>query len=131
MTLDNLLSAADQQAVIELARRSADEHLTIDGIRSADRKADGSWVTVTDQALQNALRSGLATRFPSFGFLGEEMPAGKREAAWRQCLDGRPTWVVDPLDGTSNFRVGFPVFSVTIALLVGGRALFGLVYDPN
>ncbi|HSH83841.1 MAG TPA: inositol monophosphatase, partial [Guyparkeria sp.] len=104
---------------------------TIDGIRSADRKADGSWVTVTDQALQNALQSGLAEHFPSFGFLGEEMAAAEREAAWRECLDGRATWVVDPLDGTSNFRVGFPVFSVTIALLVGGRALFGLVYDPN
>lgn len=131
MTLDNLLSAADQQAVIELARRSADEHLTIDGIQSAKRKADGSWVTATDQAMQNALQSGLAERFPSFGFLGEEMAVAERETAWRECLDGRPTWVVDPLDGTSNFRVGFPVFSVTIALLVGGRAWFGLVYDPS
>ncbi len=131
MTQDQTLSAPDQQAVIALIRRAAGEHLATAGTQAADRKADGSWLTATDEAMQTALQDGLAERFPSHGFLGEEMTVAEQEDAWRECLDGRPTWVVDPLDGTSNFRVGFPVYSVTVALLVGGRTLFGVVYDPS
>jgi len=130
MTEDNLIATADQRHVVDLVRRAAGEHLAERGLQSADRKADGSWITATDRAMQDALQTGLAERFPSFGFLGEEMTIAEQETAWRACLDGRPMWVVDPLDGTSNFRVGFPVFSVTVALLVHGRAVFGVVFDP-
>ncbi len=131
MTQDHTLSAPDQHALIDLVRRAAAEHLAIKGTQAADRKADGSWITATDEAMQTALQDGLAERFPSHGFLGEEMTVAEQEDAWRECLDGRPTWVVDPLDGTSNFRLGFPVFSVTVALLIGGKTRFGVVYDPS
>jgi len=130
MTQDQTLSATDQQAVIDLVRGAAAEHLVAAGTQAADRKADGSWITATDQAMQTTLQEGLADQFPSHGFLGEEMTAAEQEAAWRHCLDGQPTWVVDPLDGTSNFRLGFPVYSVTVALLIGGRTVFGVVFDP-
>ena len=130
MTQDHQPSTTDQQAVFELVRSAAAEHLTSNGTQTADRKADGSWITATDEAMQAALQQGLAERFPTHGFLGEEMSVAEQESAWRECLDGRPTWVVDPLDGTSNFRVGFPVYSVTVALLVRGKTMFGVVHDP-
>ncbi|KTG16799.1 MULTISPECIES: inositol monophosphatase [unclassified Guyparkeria] len=130
MTQDHHVSPTEQQTVIELVRSAAAEHLTRAGTQSADRKADGSWITATDEAMQAALQEGLAERFAGHGFLGEEMSVAEQEAAWRACLDGQPTWVVDPLDGTSNFRIGFPVYSVTVALLVGGRTVFGVVFDP-
>jgi myo-inositol-1(or 4)-monophosphatase len=128
--LSSPLPPAETDSVVTLVRQAA-THLPPAGRQAADRKADGSWVTTTDTAIQQALRDGLAARFPEHGFLGEEMPVAAQEAAWRECLDGRPTWVVDPLDGTSNFRMGFPVFSVTVALLVGGRTHFGVVFDPS
>lgn len=130
MSQDTSLNRDDRQAVLDLVRRAARTHLLDGGTQPADRKADGSWVTDTDHAVQADLRAGLAERFPEHGFLGEEMSVAEQEEAWRECLDGRPTWVVDPLDGTSNFRVGFPVFSVTVALLIGGKSVFGVVYDP-
>lgn len=131
MPADTLFNTAERRAVLDLVVDTAKTHLVIDGTRSAERKADGSWVTDTDHAMQADLQGGLAERFPEHGFLGEEMSIAEQEAAWRECLDGRPTWVVDPLDGTSNFRVGFPVFSVTVALMVGGKTQFGVVYDPS
>ncbi|MGM0517422.1 MAG: inositol monophosphatase family protein [Pseudomonadota bacterium] len=124
------LPSADRERLLEWIRTTATRHLQAKGTQTADRKNDGSWVTDTDHAMQADLRAGLAERFPEHGFLGEENSVAEQEAAWRECLDGRPTWVVDPLDGTSNFRVGFPVFSVTVALLVGGQTVFGVVYDP-
>lgn len=126
-----VFSQDDRSAVLQLLREVAFRHLLHGGAQAATRKTDGSWVTATDHAMQADLRAGLAQRFPEHGFLGEEMELADQEAAWRECLDGRPTWVVDPLDGTSNFRVGFPVFSVTVALLVGGRTVFGTVFDPS
>ncbi|WP_231505786.1 inositol monophosphatase family protein [Guyparkeria halophila] len=131
MATENTLITGDRNAVITLVRRCAHRHLLRGGTQAADRKTDGSWVTATDHAMQSDLQAGLAERFPAHGFLGEEMDLAAQEAAWRECLDGRPTWVVDPLDGTSNFRVGFPVFSVTVALLVGGQTVFGVVFDPS
>jgi myo-inositol-1(or 4)-monophosphatase len=125
-----VLSQDDLSAVLQLVRDVAFRHLLHGGTQAATRKTDGSWVTATDHAMQADLRAGLTERFPGHGFLGEEMELADQEAAWRECLDGRPTWVVDPLDGTSNFRVGFPVFSVSAALLVGGKTTFGVVYDP-
>jgi myo-inositol-1(or 4)-monophosphatase len=98
---------------------------------TAEHKADGSWVTAVDHAVQDAVRSLLAERFPESGFLGEEMTESEQADAWQACIDGdQALWVVDPLDGTSNFRAGFPVYSLTLALLVEGRVAFGAIYDP-
>ncbi len=128
---EGMLTSTDQRSILELVKQATKAQINSIGTQTADRKADGSWVTATDHAMQAALQAGLAEQFPEHGFLGEEMSVAEQEAAWRECLDGRPTWVVDPLDGTSNFRLGFPVFSVTVALLVGGKTVFGVVYDPS
>ena len=96
---------------------------------SRHEKADGSWITAADLAMQDRLKSALAARHPEIGFLGEEMEAGEQQ----RLLDdssGSGIWVLDPLDGTSNFAAGIPLFGVSLALLQGGRIVAGIVYDP-
>jgi len=96
---------------------------------SRHEKADGSWITEADLAMQDRLKSALAARHPGVGFLGEEMEAGEQQ----RLLDdssGSGIWVLDPLDGTSNFAAGIPLFGVSLALLQEGRIVAGIVYDP-
>lgn len=122
--------AADWPRIREAMRQIARQHMNT-AATEVETKADGSWVTATDRAVQAAVQRWLAERFPIIGFLGEEMSEEEQNAAWARCLAGKQTlWVVDPLDGTSNFQAGFPVFSLTLALLVRGRIIAGLVYDP-
>lgn len=124
------LNDTDWLATRNRMRAIARQHM-LSGASSVETKADGSWVTAVDHAVQAAVQSWLAQQFPSVGFLGEEMTEEEQSVAWADCLSGtRSLWVVDPLDGTSNFRAGFPVYSLTLALLNRGRVEAGLVYDP-
>ncbi len=130
MTPPSSLSATDWSRTRAAMRIIGQTHLKLGGSR-AELKADGSWVTAVDLAVQQAMREWLGSAFPRIGFLGEEMSAEEQAAAWQTCVAGDALlWVVDPLDGTSNFRAGFPVFSLTLALFAQGRVIAGLVYDP-
>jgi myo-inositol-1(or 4)-monophosphatase len=91
-------------------------------------KLDGSVVTEADHAMQDRVQQELAVHWPQYAFLGEEMPAHEHATLARTGREGM--WVLDPLDGTSNFAAGLPFFSVSLALLVDGRVEIGLVYDP-
>ena len=95
---------------------------------SRHQKTDGSVVTDADHAMQDRVEKELARRWPGYVFLGEEMPAARHAALTEAGHEG--LWVLDPLDGTSNFAAGVPFFSVSLALLVGGRVEIGIVYDP-
>ncbi|ANJ67415.1 inositol monophosphatase [Halothiobacillus diazotrophicus] len=124
------LNDTDWRAIQAQMRDIARQHM-LAGATAVETKADGSWVTAVDHAVQAAVQGWLAERFPGVGFLGEEMSEAEQDAAWAACLAGTQSlWVVDPLDGTSNFRAGFPVFSLTLVLLDRGRVAAGLVYDP-
>lgn len=129
--LDSTLDwATDWPQTCEAMRQIARQHMNT-AATEVETKADGSWVTAVDHAVQDAVQGWLAERFPAIGFLGEEMTDEEQNAAWARCLAGEQAlWVVDPLDGTSNFRSGFPVFSLTLTLLLRGRVIAGLVYDP-
>jgi myo-inositol-1(or 4)-monophosphatase len=95
---------------------------------SAQAKADGSLITAADLAMQQALGQELAQRWPRLRLLGEEMPADQQQALLDASEGG--LWVLDPLDGTSNFAAGLPLFAVSLALVQNGRVVLGLVYDP-
>jgi len=86
-------------------------------------KGPANFVTAADHRSEETLREELTHARPGYGFLGEE--GGHREGN-----DKTHTWIVDPLDGTSNFLHGIPHFAISIALEREGTIVAGLVYNP-
>jgi myo-inositol-1(or 4)-monophosphatase len=97
------------------------------GFQQSTRKDDGSLLTETDLALNKACVDYLLQQYPDIPVLSEEMD---EEAQNRQLATGS-CWLLDPLDGTSNFTHGIPIFSVSLALMMDGKIVAGMVYDPN
>jgi myo-inositol-1(or 4)-monophosphatase len=93
---------------------------------SVREKGRADLVTEADLASQQAVREELLGRFPDHEFLGEE---GDHAAASRR--NGRPLWIVDPLDGTTNYVHDCPPYCVSIGLEVDGELEVGCVYDPR
>ncbi|MFO7277649.1 MAG: inositol monophosphatase family protein [Pseudomonadota bacterium] len=85
-------------------------------------KADASPVTEADVRAEEAIRSILSERFPSYGFYGEE--------TGRSAMDADNVWLVDPIDGTKSFVRECPFFSTQIALLREGRLVLGVSCAP-
>jgi myo-inositol-1(or 4)-monophosphatase len=83
-------------------------------------------VTDADLASQQTIRDYLLGRFPGHGFLGEEEGASQH----RPGPGAPPTWIIDPIDGTTNYVHDCPFYAVSIALEVGGELVVGVVYDP-
>jgi myo-inositol-1(or 4)-monophosphatase len=124
MTTDVL--TAYRQAACEAARRAA---AVLEDWRqrfSVREKGRFDLVTDADLASQSTIRSYLQERFPGTDFLGEEGP-GSRTAPGP---DAPPTWVVDPLDGTTNYVHDCPLYCVSIGLQVAGELVVGVVLDP-
>jgi myo-inositol-1(or 4)-monophosphatase len=86
-------------------------------------KGPANFVTAADRKAEEILREELMTARPGYSFLGEE--GGRHEGS-----DKTHTWVVDPLDGTSNFLHGIPHFAISIALEREGSVVAGLIYNP-
>jgi len=86
-------------------------------------KGPGNFVTAADRRAEETLYAELMKARPGYGFLGEE--GGRREGA-----DKTHTWIVDPLDGTTNFLHGIPQFAISIALEREGTVVAGLIYNP-
>lgn len=90
------------------------------GLR-VEHKSRQDFVTDMDRWSEDVVRTGLSKEFPSDGFLGEETPGTIGEHA---------TWVVDPIDGTTNYIRGFDHWGVSIALVVECSVVAGVVYHP-
>jgi myo-inositol-1(or 4)-monophosphatase len=90
-------------------------------------KGRADLVTEADVGSQRAVRDYLLGRFPGHGFLGEEEGAGQGVPG----PDAPPTWVVDPLDGTTNYVHACPLYCVSIGLQVAGELVVGVVLDPS
>jgi myo-inositol-1(or 4)-monophosphatase len=86
-------------------------------------KGPANFVTAADRRAEEILRVELAQARPGYGFLGEE--GGRREGS-----DKSHTWIVDPLDGTTNFLHGIPHFAISLALEREGTIVAGVVYNP-
>jgi myo-inositol-1(or 4)-monophosphatase len=99
-------------------------------VRSLDRvgalvvseKGRNDFVSEVDRAAEQAVIAAIRKAYPAHGFLAEESGAIAGDEDY--------TWVIDPLDGTTNFLHGFPQFAVSIACRIRGRAEVGVVFDP-
>jgi myo-inositol-1(or 4)-monophosphatase len=114
------------EAACEAARRGA---AVLEEWRSRFRvREKGRFDLVTDADLgaQRAIQAYLQGRFPDHDFLGEEDPSPRA----RPGPDAPPTWVVDPLDGTTNYVHDCPLYCVSIGLQVAGDLVVGVVLDP-
>lgn len=112
-------------AWIKSASRPALDRL---GRAAVTRKHDRSPVTEADLAVQEALLASIARLYPQDAVITEETQS--RPAAHRAVAEARRCWVVDPIDGTRNYARSIPIFTVSVALMEGGRPVVGLVYDP-
>jgi myo-inositol-1(or 4)-monophosphatase len=88
-------------------------------------KSPNDFVTEVDQAAERAVIETLLTAYPGHGILAEE--SGRSHGA----KDSDYLWIIDPLDGTTNFIHGFPVYAVSIALAYKGQVQQAVVYDPT
>lgn len=79
-------------------------------------------VTEADGKSETLILSHIAEEFPTHSVLGEETGRHEGSSEWR--------WVIDPLDGTTNFKAGLPAFAVSIALEHQGKTVLGVVYAP-
>jgi len=90
-------------------------------------KADGSLLTEADLSADKRISTALAEWFPDIAFLSEEMT----ETEQTNLLNtAEKLWCLDPLDGTSNFAAGIPLFATSLALFVKGEVKIGITYDP-
>ncbi|MHB1104060.1 MAG: inositol monophosphatase family protein [Devosia sp.] len=87
---------------------------------NVENKGLQDFVTIADKRAEQAIREALLTAFPEDGFMGEE-------SGGRQSGDG--LWVVDPIDGTTNFIRGFRHWGVSIAFVAAGKVQIGVIYD--
>lgn len=114
-------------ADLALALRLADAagaaiHPLFRGEWSHERKADRSFVTEADRAAEAAMRKLIEAEFSADGIIGEEYGT-RNEGAGRQ-------WVLDPIDGTTSFIAGRPIFGTLIALLQDGWPVLGIIDQP-
>lgn len=90
---------------------------------SIEEKGLNDLVSYVDRESEIRLREGLQDILPGSGMIGEEYGA--------ETGNGKYDWIIDPLDGTTNFTQGLPVFCVSVGLKYEDRIVFGVIYDPN
>ena len=114
---DDVLSFASQTS-----HRIGDELLGKFGKLQAVRKDDGSLVTEADKWSDAEIRQAIAETFPEHGVLSEETKHIFPANDW--------CWVIDPIDGTTNFTRGIPIWGISMGLLYKGTPVFGYVHFP-
>src|SRR4029079_19770693 len=116
--LINVMVKAARHAGRSLKRDLGEiEHLQV------SLKGPANFVTMADKRAEELLYADLTKSRPGYGFIGEE--GGTREGA-----DKSHTWIVDPLDGTTNFLHGIPQFAISIGLQREGVIIAGVIYNP-
>ena len=98
--------------------------LDVESVRISQKQIN-DFVTEVDHASEKVIIETLLTAYPGHGILAEE--SGSQHGA----KDSEFVWIIDPLDGTTNFIHGFPVYCVSIALAVRGKIEQAVIYDPS
>ncbi|KAG6744522.1 hypothetical protein POTOM_051158 [Populus tomentosa] len=115
------------QTAVEAAKRAGE--IIREGFyqtKHVEHKGLVDLVTETDKACEDLIFNYLKQQHPSHKFIGEETTA----ACGITELTDEPTWIVDPLDGTTNFVHGFPFVCISIGLTIGKVPTVGVVYNP-
>ncbi len=116
--LINVMIAAARKAARTLKRDFGEvENLQV------SLKGPGNFVTAADRRAEETLRGELMRARPNYSFVGEE--GGQHDGS-----DGTHMWIVDPLDGTTNFLHGIPQFAISIGLERSGAIVAGVIYNP-
>src|SRR5438067_8122903 len=111
-----------REVAVQAARGAGDLlRRRIDSIREVRHKSAVDIVTDVDLQSEREVCDALSAAFPTHSILGEE--GGARVGS-----DPRFRWIVDPLDGTTNYAHGFPFFCVSIGLEIDGRLTLGVAY---
>ncbi len=87
-----------------------------------EAKSDASPVTMADKEIERTLRAMIQQKFPEHGVIGEEF--GSKNP------DARYIWMLDPIDGTSSFMIGRPIFGTLISLCENGKPILGIIDQP-
>ncbi len=90
---------------------------------SVTLKSDGSDVTEADRSAEKAMREIIGKRFPDHAILGEEFGGARPDPR-------QPAWVLDPIDGTTSFAIGVPLFGTLIGYLEKGEPVAGVIHFP-
>ncbi|XP_034619084.1 inositol monophosphatase 1 [Trachemys scripta elegans] len=104
----------------EVVREALKEEISI-----MVKSSPADLVTVTDQKVEKMIISSIKEKYPSHSFIGEESVA----AGEGNTLTDNPTWIIDPIDGTTNFVHRFPFVAVSIGFVVNKKIEFGVVYS--
>jgi myo-inositol-1(or 4)-monophosphatase len=91
-------------------------------VKEVEYKGENSLVTEVDKSSEDLIVKIIKSSFPSHGILAEEAGRDRKTSSY--------LWIIDPLDGTTNYIHTYPVFSISIALEVEGIIRLGIVYDP-
>jgi fructose-1,6-bisphosphatase/inositol monophosphatase family enzyme len=119
--ISNIIAEVAAQEVIPRFKRLADSDIR--------RKAAGEIVTVADEVCEKVLSKRLVDALPGAIVVGEEAVATDPGILDLLASD-QPIWIVDPIDGTSNFAAGNPEFAIIVALAYKGNIVAGWIYDP-
>jgi myo-inositol-1(or 4)-monophosphatase len=110
------------QFAADLTERVGQQLLQDVGQAIATQKSDGSLVTQSDRWADAELRSAIAQAFPDHGVLSEEEAHIFPDTDW--------CWIIDPIDGTTNFARNVPLWAISLGLLYKGTPVFGYVHLP-
>ena len=125
-----MYSLPDSRQLIDIIRKAAKQELLTRFKRVTQQlKTDGSIITEADLAMQQCLSEQLQANWPEIPFLGEEMTKEQQQRLLSNSENG--LWVVDPIDGTTNFSLGIPFYAVSVALIKDNQVQLGVVYDPS
>lgn len=114
---------AEMVEIAEIGATSLMRHWRSLEHHQINEKSRNDLVSAADLASEKAIIGEINRRFPDHKVLSEE-------AGWSQSRGSGPTWIIDPLDGTTNFVHGIPQFAVSIGVAVDDRVEYGVILDP-
>jgi len=109
---------------IEAAKESGELQLSrLGDVQQIEFKGEINLVTEVDKACEKLIVEKIQKAYPTHDLLGEEGGGERKDSEYK--------WIVDPLDGTTNYAHGYPLFCTSIALEHKGEIILGVVFDPN